>query len=83
MEQTFTYIVEFDNGEFTRVIGKSKDYRECLDIIANFLEDKKYVSRYWRHWVDRSGKKMHIDVGCHFQFFYISRDDGGDMAFAL
>ena len=83
MEQTFTYIVEFDNGETTRVIGKSKDYRECLDIISNFLEDKKYVSRYWRHWVTDNGKKIKTDVGCHTQFFYISRDDGEDMTFAL
>jgi hypothetical protein len=83
MEQTFNYIVEFNNGHSVRVIGETKDYKECSEIISKFLEDRNYKSRYWRHWVTEDKKKIQVDVGSWSQFFYISRSDNEDMTMML
>lgn len=83
MEQTFNYIVEFDNGHSARVIGETKDYKECSEIISKFLEDHNYKSHYWRHWISEDKKKIITDVGSWSQFFYISRSDNEDMTMML
>lgn len=81
--QDFKYIVEFDNGESTRVIGEAESYKECSDIISKFLEERNYKSHYWRHWITEDGKKIQTDVGSHFEFFFISRSDNEDMTLML
>ena len=70
------YIIEFNNGYSTRVIGEADSYQEARQVVVKFLEEKNYKSHYWRSWATEDGKKIQLDVGSWSEFFYISRNDG-------
>lgn len=79
--EEIVYIVTFENSKgVEREIGRAKTMKEADDIIQSFLDKYKYESFYWRKWMDNEdGTKIKVDVGSWSEFFYIFRNDLGQL----
>lgn len=64
------FIVEFNNGETTRVIAEVDTYQETSKVISDFLEERNYKSYYWRKWAIDNGKKIQVDV--YIDLYFLS-----------
>lgn len=79
--EDIAYIVDFENSlGVVREIGRAKTMKEADDIIQSFLDARNYKSPYWRKWLDNKDRtKIKVDVGSWTEFFYIYRNDLGQL----
>lgn len=79
--EEIVYIVTFENSKgVEREIGRAKTMKEANDIIQSFLDAHNYKSYYWRKWLNNNdGTKIKVDVGSWTEFFYIFRNDLGQL----
>lgn len=74
------YIVEFDNGKSVNEINRVISFDECLEFIDKYLIDNEIESSsYRRICLTDNNCRIIIDFGSHFQFFYITKQDKGEM----
>lgn len=63
-----------DRDSNKREIGRTDNEEEARKIIKNFLDERNYVSHYWRFWQKEDGI-MTIDVGSHTEHFTIEMEE--------
>lgn len=65
--------VYFKNSQgVSRVIGTVSTVEEANAVIKQFLDDRSYISYYWRWW--QKDGMTHIDVGSHTERFWIDKE---------
>lgn len=72
------YQVLFENRfGVERIIGYACSFNEAFRVVSKFCEKRNYKIPYVREWV--AGGRLVQDVGSHTEFFYVAREDGGDL----
>ena len=71
------YRVDFENAfGKVRTIDKVSTREDAFKAITSFLKDHNYKSYYYRTWfADDSEEKEIVDVGSHYEFFHIVKED--------
>ena len=65
-------ILNFQNSEgIEREIGRPNNENEAMDIINQFLDERKYKPYYTRANFSDDGRSITYDVGSHTEFFVL------------